>query len=261
MDKVIDIEERIPSMRKKRRRRTNKKFLFILTVFVLALLAILYFQSPYSKVGQIHVIGAYLYDPSVYMKQSRIEEGDPFWGFDVEQAEKALAEMDGIQKVEVSRKWLRDVEIDVTEWKSVAYLYNGDQYELLLENGSLFKGGAKLETEAPILNSFDDAAIRKEMTEQLLLLDPDVYDVISEIIYEGTDEDPDRLKVYMNDGYEVRAAISLFADKMNYYPQVTAQLQGHEKGVIDMEVGTYFTPFSEMYGMKEEGDIVDEEDE
>ena len=50
MDKVIDIEERIPSMREKRRRKTNKKFLFMLTVFVVALLAILYFQSPLSKV-------------------------------------------------------------------------------------------------------------------------------------------------------------------------------------------------------------------
>ena len=53
MDKVIDIEERIPSMREKRRRKTNKKFLFMLTVFVVALLAILYFQSPLSKVERL----------------------------------------------------------------------------------------------------------------------------------------------------------------------------------------------------------------
>ena len=53
MDKVIDIEERIPSMREKRRRKTNKKFLFMLTVFVVALLAILYFQSPLSKINEL----------------------------------------------------------------------------------------------------------------------------------------------------------------------------------------------------------------
>ncbi|MFS0574345.1 cell division protein FtsQ/DivIB [Sporosarcina sp. 179-K 3D1 HS] len=261
MDKVIDIEERIPSMRKKRRRRTNKKFLSILAIFVLALLAILYFQSSYSKVDRIQVVGAQLHDSEDYIRQSGLQEGDPIWGFNLEEVEKAVSGLDGVQKAEVSRKWLRDIEITVTEWKTVAYLYDGNQYELLLENGDLFKDGVKMEKEAPILNNFDDAAIREEMTDQLLQMDSDVYDAISEIIYEGTEEDPDRLQVYMNDGYEVRAVISSFADKMKYYPQVTAQLQGHEKGVIDMEVGTYFTPFSEMYGLKEEGDTVDEENE
>ena len=53
MDKVIDIEERIPSMRDKRRRKTNKKFLFMLTVFIAALLVILYFQSPFSKMEEL----------------------------------------------------------------------------------------------------------------------------------------------------------------------------------------------------------------
>ncbi|BAQ10430.1 cell-division initiation protein [Bacillus sp. OxB-1] len=261
MDKVIDIEERIPSMRKKRRRRTNKKFLFILTVFVLALLAVLYFQSSYSKLDQIHVVGAQLHDSEDYVKQSGLLEGDPVWGFGIEEIEQAVSRMDGVRKVEVSRKWLRDAEIAVVEWKPVAYLFDGTQYELLLENGDLFKEGVKMETEAPILNNFDDAAIREEMTGQLLQVDSDVYDAISEIIYEGTEDDSDRLRVYMNDGYEVRAVISSFADKMNYYPQVTAQLQGHEKGVIDMEVGTYFTPFSEMYGLNEEGESIDEENE
>ena len=70
MDKVIDIEERIPSMREKRRRKTNKKFLFMLTVFVVALLAILYFQSPLSKIETINVSGAVLHEQSFYEEQS-----------------------------------------------------------------------------------------------------------------------------------------------------------------------------------------------
>ena len=61
--------------------------------------------------------------------------------------------------------------------------------------------------------------------------------------------------------FEVRAIIPTFAEKMDYYPEITAQLNGFEKGVIDMEVGTFFTPFSEMYGPSEEEDEVAEEDE
>ena len=75
MDKVIDIEERIPSMREKRRRKTNKKFLFMLSVFVIALLAILYFQSPLSKVEMITVSGAILHDRTFYKEQSGLTDG------------------------------------------------------------------------------------------------------------------------------------------------------------------------------------------
>ena len=39
---------------------------------------------------------------------------------------------------------------------------------------------------------------------------------------------------------------------MAYYPDITAQLDSYEKGVIDMEVGTFFTPFSKVYGLIEE---------
>ena len=87
--------------------------------------------------------------------------------------------------------------------------------------------------------------------------------LISEIILDGTAEEQDSITVYMDDGFEVRAIISTFAEKMDYYPEITAQLKGYEKGVIDMEVGTFFTPFSKVYGLdeEEEADAVDEEDE
>ena len=75
MDKVIDIEERIPSMREKRRRKTNKKFLFVLSVFVVALLAILYFQSPLSKVGMITVSGAMLHDSEILQRTKWPSDG------------------------------------------------------------------------------------------------------------------------------------------------------------------------------------------
>src|SRR6185437_8167876 len=99
--------------------------------------------------------------------------------------------------------------------------------------------------DAPILINFEDATSRKRLTDQLLKLDDAVYHLISEIILEGYEDEADSLTVYMDDGFEVHAVIPTFAEKMDYYPEITAQLKGHEKGVIDMEVGTYFVPFSE----------------
>lgn len=248
MEKIIDIEERIPSMRKKRRRKTNRKFSFILVVFVLLLLAILYFQSSLSRIHQIKVNGFSFYDEQFYEEASGLETDGSLWGFSRKDVVTKMKAIEGVKDVSVQRKWLRDVEIDITEWDKVAYVEDRGQYSLLLENGELFTSENQLlEDEAPILNGFEKEEDRKRISAQLMKLDDDVYPLISEIILTGTKIDPDTITVYMNDGFEIRAIMSNFADQMTYYPDITAQLHDYEKGVIDMEVGTFFTPFSELY--------------
>lgn len=262
MDKVIDIEERIPSLREKRRRKTNKKFLFMLTVFVVALLAILYFQSPLSKLETIKVSGAVLHDNAFYKEQSGLTVENSLWSFSTGDIEKSLEKIEGVQKASVSRKWFRNIEITVNEWKTVAYLEDGGQYSLLLESGETFPTGMLLpEAESPVLNNFKNPDTLKRITAQLLKMDATVYHLISEIIVTGDEKDSDSITVYMDDGFEVRAFISTFAEKMAYYPDITAQLNSYEKGVIDMEVGTFFTPFSKVYGLTGEEDPIDEEGE
>jgi cell division protein FtsQ len=262
MEKVIDIEERIPSMREKRRRKTNKKFLFVLSVFIIALLAILYFQSPFSKVGAIIVKGAVLHEPEFYQQQSGLKVDEPLWNFSIGEIEESLARLDEVKSVDITRKWMHDVQITITEWKTVAYMEEKEQYNLLLENGEVFPAGLHYpEAKAPILTNFKDADMQKRLTNQLLKMDENVYRLLSEIIFMGTESGPDNITVYMDDGFEVRSVISDFAEKMAYYPEITAQLGGMEKGVIDMEVGTFFVPYSEIYGATGEEEPIEEESE
>lgn len=264
MDKVIDIEERIPSMREKRRRKTNKKFLFIIAVFCLALLVLLYFQSSFSKIGKVNIQGAVLHDEHFYYEKSGISEGASFWGFETNEVEKELLKLDGVSNVAVTRKWLNDVDISIEEWKTVAYMENSGDYGLLLENGALFPGDGNY-PNVPILNHVDKPDLRKKLTTQLLKMDKNVLQLISEIIYTGTEENPDTLTVFMDDGYEVHAILQTFAEKMAYYPDIISQLGDLEKGIVNMEVGIFFTPFSEVYGKdgveEGEGDEVGEENE
>lgn len=258
MEKIIDIEERIPSMRERRRRRTTKKFLFILIIFLVALLIALYFQSSFSKIDQIIVNGSYLHDQSFYEQESRLKSGESLWSFNKDDIAKHLSTLDGVHKVKISRKWMNHVQIDVTEWEAIGYIEKSGNYTLLLENGEEFLGSTNFSvSEAPILNQFDNKDRLKEMTDQLLDLDENIYHLISEIIL----TDDDQLTVFMDDGYEVHAIISTFAEKMSYYPEIIAQLDGVEKGIIDMEVGTYFTPYSKVYGEVEADEGVGAENE
>lgn len=235
----------------------------MLTVFVVALLAILYFQSPLSKIGEISVSGAVLHEPAFYEEQSGLTADNPLWSFRTEKIEETLAAVSGVEHVVVSRKWLRNIEIVISEWETVAYIEEAGQYSLLLENGETFPTGLlPLEVEAPILNNFGNEDSLKRISDQLLKMEADVYQLVSEIILEEIEDDADSITVYMDDGFEVRAIISTFAEKMEFYPEITAQLKGYEKGIIDMEVGTFFVPFSKVYGLvEEEADPVDEENE
>jgi cell division protein FtsQ len=47
----------------------------------------------------------------------------------------------------------------------------------------------------------------------------------------------------MNDGYVVTASIKTFADRMKTYPSIISQLNGSKKGIIHLEVATYFEEF------------------
>lgn len=262
MNKVIDIEERVPAMRERRLRKTNRKFVLVLAIFVIALLLILYFQSPLSRINKVIVTSDKLYEDAFYIEESGLSVDDPLWGFSAKKVEKTLGKIEGVESVSVSRKWMRDVEINVSEWETIAYIEERGQYSLLLENGEAFTSELLfLGDKAPILSGFSDDKNRKRIATQLMKMDKNVFPLISEVILKGTKENPGHITVYMDDGFEVRAIIPSFAEKMEYYPEITAQLNGLEKGVIDMEVGTYFTPFSKIYNPGKEADEVVEEGE
>lgn len=261
MKKVIDIEERIPSMRERRRRRANRKFMLVIVVFIIALLAILYFQSSLSKINKLTVVGANIHESSYYLEKSGIQQGEGLWSFSKKKISERLQELEGIQEVEVSRKWFRDVEFTVVEWRPIAYIEEDGRFGLLLENGEVFTPEQLTpEEDAPILNGFSDDKIQSRLTAELKKMENNIYQLISEVVYTGTKAEPNHITVFMDDGYEVKVLIPSFAEKMAYYPDIIAQLNGTEKGVIDMEVGTYFTPYSQIYGLEDMEETEEEEE-
>ena len=62
----------------------------------------------------------------------------PLWSFNTGEIEKSLEKIDGVKRCSVSRKWMRDVEITISEWETIAYIEEEGQYSFLLENGEMF---------------------------------------------------------------------------------------------------------------------------
>lgn len=259
LEKVIDIEDRIPSMRKKRRRKTNRKFILVVLLFVTALLILLYFQSQMSKIDRIDVNGTALHDRDYYLRQAGLAEGDSLWGFSAPEAAARLKEAEGVKDAAVKRKWLRSVTVHVDEWEPVALLEEKGEYEFILENGETFTPESGAAADVPIAAGFTTKELRKQLSSQLLQIDSTVYQLISEV-HLPDKKNPDSAVLYMDDGYEVHASLSTMADKLSYYPDIVNELTGSEKGIIDVEVGTYFTPYSKLDGGGKAGEDDGKED-
>ncbi|WP_155590139.1 cell division protein FtsQ/DivIB [Lysinibacillus cavernae] len=248
MEKVIDIEDRIPTLKKRRKKRTNRKFIVLILLFFIVLAVLLYFQSPYSKIDSITVNGAKLSNDQYYLEASTLTSGKSMWGFKVEDIEKILLKDKWVKEAHVKRNWLQGVTIDIKEWKKVAYLAGDGTYYPLLENGKRFEqAGNDTPIDAPVFIGITGEKTINKLVEQLAQLKPEVLALISQVNTNSNDANPNAVKLYMNDGYEVRAVIQTLAEKLNYYPSIVAQIANLEKGVIDLEVGSYYRPFNEEY--------------
>ncbi|KMY29438.1 cell division protein DivIB [Lysinibacillus xylanilyticus] len=248
MEKVIDIEDRIPTLKKRRKKRTNRKFIVLILLFFIVLAVLLYFQSPYSKINNITVNGARLAEEQYYLKASTLATGKSMWGFKSDEVEKLLLKDKWVKEAHVKRNWLQGVTIEIEEWKKVAYLAGDGTYYPLLENGKRFEqAGDDIPIDAPVFIGITGEKTIKKLVKQLAQLNPEVLALISQINTNSNETNPNAIRLYMNDGYEVRAVIQTLAEKLNHYPSLVAQIPNLEKGVIDLEVGSYYRPFNNEY--------------
>ncbi|WP_088005771.1 cell division protein FtsQ/DivIB [Indiicoccus explosivorum] len=242
-DKVIDIEERIPKLRDRRKKRTNRKFAGLLVILLILLILLVYNQSPYSKIRSISIEGENLFGEEVYLEASGLTEGESMWSFDPEDVQEKLTELDWVKQAEVERNWLTAVELSVEEFSHVGLLEQESGYQLLLANGY----AADLPTEGktgPLLTGFKEKKAKERIAGQLAKLDQEVFPLISQVIQTSPEEKPAAVTLYMNDGNEVHVLMGSLAEKVNYYPEIAAQLPEGEKGIIDAEVGIFFQPYA-----------------
>ncbi len=254
--KVVDIQERIPHVKKKREKRKKNRLYLLLFVMLVVGSALLYFNTEYSDIARFEVKGAHLVEPEKYVLDSKLMIGDSLWGFQPKRVQERIIVNEVVKDVTVRRSLNRTVTIEVKEWEPIAYVEQGEAFHLLLSNGYQLDEIEKMpKVKLPILTNFNqkDEKQLKIVTKQLEELDRSVSELISEIVYNNVDKDQ-KVTLYMDDGYEVRGYLRNFSKTLKHYPDMVAQLQEEEKGVIDIEVekGAFFTPYSQVYGEEEE---------
>ncbi|OCA85532.1 cell division protein FtsQ [Bacillus sp. FJAT-27225] len=249
--KVLTLEDRIPKLKEQRRKKANRRLILLLFMFFLLILCVIYIQSPLSHVKTIEFRGNEAYTDKELALATEISTKTNIWKVDKQSIEQKLMKLPELKEAEVSLKLPNTVMVNVREHRRIAYIVKDSTFYPVMENGTVLKGAeeAPLTVNAPVLAGFKDGKILDEMCKALVSLPAEVYNTISEIHYTPQKTDKFHISLFMNDGFEVSASLRTFADKMIHYPSIASQLDPKVKGVIDLEVGSFFRAYE-----KEEGD-------
>ncbi len=256
--KVVSLEERIPKLKQQRRRKANIRLIFLLLLFFSLIIFVVYFQSPLSHVNKIEVSGNSVYSSDELISATGLTSATNIWNVDKNKIEKKLKKLTELKSAQVQTIFPNTVSITVTEYKRIAYIMKEKSYLPVLENGKVLKATevSDVPSNAPILIGFKEGNALNGMLEELGNLREEVLNSISEIYYDPKETDSLHLKVYMNDGFEVSATVRSFSEKMKHYPSIVSQLDPNIKGIIDLEVGSYFKAYEQ-----EGADDVEKENE
>lgn len=241
--KIVSLEDRIPKLKEQRKRKANRRLIFLISIFFLLILFVVYFQSPLSHVKHIKVAGNQLVDTETVIKKMGISNKTNIWSIDKEKTTSKLLTIPEVKKATVKINFPNNVVVQIKEHTAVANISDGTKLLTVLESGNIVNQKGNSQSNIPILTNFKQGKILKAMVEQIQQLPKEIINSISEINYSPKKTDIYHITLYMNDGFEVSATIRTLASKIIYYPSIVSQLDPNVKGVIDLEVGSTFKPF------------------
>jgi cell division protein FtsQ len=244
--KVVEIEERIPKLKELRRQRTNRRLIFYVSVFFILMLMIVYFQSSISQIQQVKIEGNALASDEWISENSQLLNDVSMWNIKENQIIDRITQHEAIEEVTISREWLNTVVLSVNEFKSIAYVHDGNSYLPVLESGDIYVSEHDyLVTphDAPILHDFGNEEIRILLVNELADTSKGIRQRISDIYLAPVENDAYRLTLLMNDGFVVSSTANDFAERISSYPSVVEQLDPDVAGIVHMRMNPYFESF------------------
>ncbi|WP_181348913.1 cell division protein FtsQ/DivIB [Thalassobacillus sp. CUG 92003] len=255
-EKIVSIEERIPKLKQARRKKSNRRLVFYLSVLFLLVVVVVYLQSPLSHVGQVNISGNVHTEADELKGETGITNATNIWQVDLDDVAEKVEGHPQIAKADVARSLPSTIEVNVEERHRVGYVKSDGAFHPILDNGTSLTS-EKLSSpsgDAPLIAGFSKQTYLDQMTEELQDLPRSVTQLISEIHWDPTEDNPYQIKLYMNDGYEVQGSIRDFAEKMKAYPSIVAQLDTEDKGIIHLDVGAYLEPYQNTESSEENND-------
>lgn len=235
----------LPQFKKYQRKKLWRRLSLIVGVLLIPLLISMYYISPFSRLASVAVSGNQTIESSKIIKDSHLQYDQDFLTQYFKRANAINAikkENVRVKSVSIVPKSINELAIKITEYDQIAQLSKGKLYYPILENGKTLTSGTKKPTNGfVILEDFKKDQAIVQTIKAYESLPADIQSAISQINATPTKANDSLLRLMMKDGNTVIVNIENLAKQMAYYPKVAKDLP--DKGIIDMEVGIFYTPY------------------
>lgn len=226
------------------KRRNNMVLrVIIFFVFLVAIVLLFYVITPLSNLSTVSITGNTQLDYRAVYQLSDISIGDKMYFIQPEQVSATLEDTPLIDEAIVTKEGFGTIRIHIQEERTVGYIPADDGFYPVQESGYMIPEAVQSPTLGPLLYHFDENNIAA-MLASLGALNEDVVASISEIYARPTSDNHARIQLYMNDGQVIIADIDTFSDKFSYYTNMRSEIEDSSVGIIDIEVGNSFLPYT-----------------
>lgn len=237
-------DNRRSSLEKIKRKKSREVF-YIVTLFLIVIGVFVLLFSSYLKLKTIEVEGNNQITKEEILEAGNINNDLRTWSIKDDEIQNNIkSRFDIFKSVTVKSKLPSSIKVQVEEYSFIAQNKKEDgSLEIIMENGKPYSGKIRNNYNLPIIENFnDDSNKLEEVYKNLNKLKQEVRLQISEII---SDEN-DRLIIYMKDGQKVKALRASFADKLNYYEEISKYIEDKNNTTLNLINGAYLeTPKTE----------------
>ena len=230
-------DNRRSSLEKIKRKKRREVF-YIVTLFLIVIGVFVLLFSSYLKLKTIEVEGNNQITKEEILEAGNINNDLRTWSIKDDEIQNNIkSRFDIFKSVTVKSKLPSSIKVQVEEYSFIAQNKKEDgSLEIIMENRKPYSGKIRNNYNLPIIENFnDDSNKLEEVYKNLNKLKQEVRLQISEII---SDEN-DRLIIYMKDGQKVKALRASFADKLNYYEEISKYIEDKNNTTLNLINGAY----------------------
>lgn len=207
-------------------------------LFILFIAAIVFILDVYldTKIKNIIITGNNILTDQQIIEQANLTNYPSFYKTTSDVIRKKLTQNEFIKEVNVKRKFYHILQIDIKENK-VLFKKESDG-KIVLENKKEYATEQSIPYSIPRLVNYIPNTKYDQFIKEMLEINDETREKISEISYVPNEYDKDRFLLYMDDGNSVYLTLTKFK-MINYYIEVLPQLEG-KKGILYLDSGNHF---------------------
>ena len=230
-------DNRRSSLEKIKRKKRREVF-YIVTLFLIVIGVFVLLFSSYLRLKTIEVEGNNQITKEEILEAGNINNDLRTWSIKDDEIQNNIkSRFDIFKSVTVKSKLPSSIKVQVEEYGFIAQNKKEDgSLEIIMENGKPYSGKIRNNYNLPILENFNnDSNKLEEVYKNLNKLKQEVRLQISEII----NDESDRVIIYMKDGQKVKALRANFADKLNYYEEISKYIEDKNNTTLNLINGAY----------------------